>query len=169
VVGIAWQGNPVVKDDRQRSIPLSYFERLAEVPGVQLVSLQKGAGTEQLAKQRRVRIVECGVEENCGTSLRTPLLDEASGPFMDTAALMKSLDLVISCDTAIPHLAGAVAVPVWVAVALVPDWRWLLEREDTPWYPTMRLFRQKRYGDWEDVFRRIALELRRVVLNRERW
>jgi ADP-heptose:LPS heptosyltransferase len=78
---------------------------------------------------------------------------------LDTAAVIKNLDLVLGCDTAIPHLAGALGVPVWVALSISPDWRWLLERQDTPWYPTMRLFRQKRLGDWDEVFQRIASEL----------
>jgi ADP-heptose:LPS heptosyltransferase len=75
---------------------------------------------------------------------------------MDTAAVMTHLDLVVTCDTAVPHLAGALGVPVWVAVPRVHDWRWLRDREDTPWYPTMRLFRQERQGDWAPVFQRIA-------------
>ena len=75
---------------------------------------------------------------------------------MDTAAIMQNLDLVICCDTAVAHLAGAMGVPVWVALAMGPDWRWLLERSDSPWYPTMRLFRQTRQGDWHEVFERIA-------------
>jgi len=150
LVGIAWQGNPVVKDDRQRSIALARFARLAQVPGVQLISLQKGPGMEQL--HSHATVLDLGSR-----------LDEASGPFMDTAAVMMNLDLVISCDTAIPHLAGALGIPVWVAVSLIPDWRWLLEREDSPWYPTMRLFRQTRYADWDDVFERIAEELKAVA------
>ena len=80
---------------------------------------------------------------------------------MDTAAVLKNLDLVISVDTAIAHLAGALGIPVWVALPFVPDWRWLMDREDSPWYPTMRLFRQTRPGQWEDVFQRIAEALQR--------
>jgi Flp pilus assembly protein TadD len=148
-IGIAWQGSPTFRADRQRSIPLEQFARLAQVEGVQLISLQKGPGTDQLqALAGRFPIIDLGTG-----------LDEASGPFMDTAAIMKNLDLVISSDTAVPHLAGALGVRVWVALPLVPDWRWLLLRQDTPWYPTMRLFRQTRSGDWEDVFARIASEL----------
>jgi ADP-heptose:LPS heptosyltransferase len=82
---------------------------------------------------------------------------------MDTAAIMKSLDLVIAVDTSIAHLAGALGVPVWIALPFVPDWRWLMGRDDSPWYPTARLFRQCRPGEWEDVFQRIAIELRRVM------
>ena len=82
---------------------------------------------------------------------------------MDTAAIMLSLDLVVTCDTAIAHLAGALAVPVWVALPFAPDWRWLLDRDDSPWYPTMRLFRQPSFGDWPPVFARMAEELRRAA------
>jgi tetratricopeptide (TPR) repeat protein len=155
LVGITWEGNPTYLGDRQRSIPLSQFAPLARVVGVQLISLQKRSKTK-----RGVRSAECGVESQAlDFALQTPQLDECSGPFMDTAAIMKSLDLVISSDTAIVHLAGALGVPVWVALPLVPDWRWLLEREDSPWYPTVRLFRQKRYGYWPDVFENMVEEL----------
>ena len=82
----------------------------------------------------------------------------------DTAAVMSNLDLVITVDTAVAHLAGALGVPVWVALPLAPDWRWLLDREDSPWYPTMRLFRQAAWGDWEGVFRRMSVELRERVV-----
>jgi hypothetical protein len=84
---------------------------------------------------------------------------------MDTAAIMQNLDLVISSDTAVPHLAGSLGVPVWVVLPLVPDWRWLLMREDSPWYPTMRLFRQTKLGCWEDVFELMADELKRIRRN----
>jgi hypothetical protein len=81
---------------------------------------------------------------------------------MDTAAVMQNLDLVVTSDTSIAHLAGALGVRVWLAVTLMPDWRWLLGREDSPWYPTMRLFRQTRKGDWDGLFERMAGELRRL-------
>jgi hypothetical protein len=123
---------------------------LAAIPGVRLISLQKGAGLEQLADNRQLTMDEFS-------------LDEAAGPFMDTAAIMHHLDLVICSDSAVAHLAGALAIPVWLPLPLVPDWRWLLEREDCPWYPTMRLFRQKRPGAWEDVFEDVAAELKRLV------
>jgi ADP-heptose:LPS heptosyltransferase len=90
-------------------------------------------------------------------------LDETSGPLMDTAAIMKGLDLVITSDTVIPHLAGALGIPVWVALPKVPDWRWLLERDDSPWYPATRLFRQSRDGDWTEVFDRVAQALKETV------
>jgi tetratricopeptide (TPR) repeat protein len=147
-VGITWQGSPSFRFDRYRSIRLLEFAPLAAVPGVTLVSLQKGYGSEQVASLAgRFEVVDLG-----------PRLDE-SGAFLDTAAVMKNLDLVISADTAIPHLAGALGVPVWLATPLAPDWRWLLSRDDSPWYPTMRLFRQSARGEWGSVFRRMAAAL----------
>ena len=85
---------------------------------------------------------------------------------MDTAAVVKNLDLVVSADTAVAHLAGALGVPVWLALPFAPDWRWLLQREDSPWYPHHRLFRQRRRGDWDEVFQRIEAELRSLVASR---
>jgi tetratricopeptide (TPR) repeat protein len=150
-VGIAWQGNPQFRFDRLRSIPLAQFAPLARVPGVHLLSLQKGAGRDQLpVLPARFPVTDLGGQ-----------LDETTGAFLDTAAVMKNLDLVITSDTAAAHLAGALGVPVWVALHHVPDWRWLLDREDSPWYPTMRLFRQTQSGQWEDVFERIAAALQR--------
>ncbi|HJT77893.1 MAG TPA: tetratricopeptide repeat protein, partial [Gemmataceae bacterium] len=147
-VGIAWQGSTQYRGDRWRSMPLARFAPVAAVPGVTLVSLQKGFGSEQL------RDVPFPVLDLAAR------LDEKAGPFMDTAAVMQCLDLVITSDTAIVHLAGALGVPVWVALPFVPDWRWLLGRDDSPWYPTMRLFRQTKPGDWDEVFGRIAAALR---------
>jgi tetratricopeptide (TPR) repeat protein len=158
-IGIAWQGNLANATDRQRSIPLKFFERLAQVGGVQVVSLQKGPGADQLR----------AIMELAPPSSQFPILelgatlDEDSGPFMDTAAIMINLDLVVSMDTSVAHLAGALGVPVWVALTMAPDWRWLLNREDSPWYPTLRLFRQRRFGDWDDVFERMAGELKALV------
>ena len=87
---------------------------------------------------------------------------------MDTAAVVQHLDLVITPDTSLAHLAGALGVPVWVAIPFAADWRWLLDREDTPWYPTMRLFRQRRWGDWDDVFSRMAQELPRMLTDKRK-
>ena len=148
-VGIAWQGSPEQRGDRERSIRLAEFEPLAWVPGVRLVSLQKGPGIEQIGPaRRRFEVIDF-----------TARLDESAGPFMDTAAIMAGLDLVVSCDSAVCHLAGAMGVPVWVAASVSPDWRWLLNRNDSPWYPTMRLFRQSRLGRWSDVFENMAAAL----------
>ncbi len=140
--GIFWKGTT---SDPARIIPLSCFESLAGLPGLQLVSLQKGAGVEQLQDLAgRLPITELGSRLN---------------DFMDTAAVLKNLDLVVTCDTALAHLAGAMGVPVWVALPFVPDWRWLLVRSDSPWYPTMRLFRQKKLGGWAGVFDEIKIAL----------
>lgn len=145
LIGLAWQGNPEWIGDRRRSIPLEKFEPLTSVPGVRLVSLQKGNGIEQIAAARQ----------------RFPIIDlgeslDAAGAFLDTAAVMKSLDLVISIDSAVIHLAGALGVPAWLASQFAPDWRWQRGREDSPWYPSVRLFRQQSFGDWDDVIQRMA-------------
>ncbi len=148
-VGIAWKGSSANRADHWRSIPLAQFEPLAKKPGVELVSLQKGPGSEQVREVAgRFAVRDLGDR-----------LDAEAGPFMDTAAIMKNLDLVITCDTVLAHLAGALGVPVWIALHAVPDWRWLLDREDSPWYPTARLFRQTRLGEWEEVFQRMARAL----------
>jgi hypothetical protein len=118
--------------------------------GVTLISLQKGPGTEQLQQlPERFPIIDLEVNR-----------DEKAGTFMDTAAIMKVLDLVITSDTAVAHLAGALGVPVWLVLPFAADWRWLIGREDSPWYPAMRLFRQRRSGNWQKVFARIAVELK---------
>jgi len=148
-IGIVWQGNPTFRGDKTRSIPLAQFAPVANVPTVQLIGLQQGAGTEQIPKVRELFSV---------TQLGSGI-DEA-GAFIDTAAIMMNLDLVITSDTAIAHLAGGLGVPVWLALRFIPEWRWFLDRSDSPWYPTMRLFRQKKAGNWAGVFKemREALE-----------
>jgi hypothetical protein len=146
-VGIAWQGFSGRFEDRGRSIPLTAFVPLAQ-PGVRLISLQKGEGEAQIA--------------SAGFAIETfPKLDDGPDAFLDTAAMMTALDLIVTSDTSIAHLAGALGIPVWVALRLVPDWRWLLERSDSPWYPTMRLFRQSTDGDWAPVFAAMAQALPR--------
>jgi hypothetical protein len=147
-IGIVWQGSPGYQADRWRSMPLAQFAPLAKLPGVRLISLQKGVGSDQVAA------VDFPVLD------LSDRLDEAAGPFMDTAAVMRNLDLVVTADSAIGHLAGALGVPVWVALQFSPYWPWLLEREDTPWYPTMRLFRQTTFDGWPDVFERMARGVR---------
>jgi tetratricopeptide (TPR) repeat protein len=143
-VGIAWQGSALsVKEGR--SIPLGAFAPLQVVPGVRLISLQLGAASEQIAALAP------------GLAIETLGPDFDSGPqaFLDTAAVIENLDLVITCDSAIAHLCGVLNKPVWVALKHTPDWRWLLGRSDSPWYPSMRLFRQPEPGDWGSVFRQI--------------
>ncbi|MGD9719927.1 MAG: tetratricopeptide repeat protein [Pirellulales bacterium] len=148
-VGICWQGNPGFSADRFRSIPLAAFEALARVPGVSLISLQKGAGTDQIDDAAaRFELVD----------LR-PEYDVEDGAFLNAAAIIRNLDLVVSADTAIAHLAGALGVPVWLALAARSDWRWLHERSDSPWYPSARVFRQTRLMDWTELFERMAREL----------
>ncbi len=90
-------------------------------------------------------------------------LDLASAPFEETAALISQLDLVVTCDTSIGHLAGALGMPVWLALPHVPDWRWMLGLDDTPWYPSTRLVRQRIAGDWEGVFQEMAVQLRQLA------
>ena len=125
------------------------FAPLAALPGVQLISLQKRTGAEQLAGDANpFSVTDLGSD-----------FDRVSGAFMDTAAVMQHLDLVVSVDTAVAHCAGALGVPVWVALPFVPHPTWMLQRDDSPWYPTMRLFRQKHWGDWDEVFGRIAKAL----------
>jgi ADP-heptose:LPS heptosyltransferase len=154
-IGINWRGRPGKGSYRQRDIPLDCFARLARLPGVQLISLQQGAGREELAAAgQRLQIVDLGDD-----------VDTLSGPFMDTAAIMMNLDLIITSDTSIPHLAGALGRPVWLALPFTPDWRWLLGRSDSPWYPTMRLFRQPRPGHWNRLFDEINAALCKRLSN----
>jgi len=148
-IGIAWQGNPDPEADRARSMPLAELAPLAGVAGVRLISLQRGAGEEQLSLlPQSMRVETLGADFDAGPDA-----------FIDTAAVIPCLDLVVTCDTSIAHLAGALAAPVWVALKIDAEWRWLTGRADSPWYPTMRLFRQSRRGVWRDVFEAMALEV----------
>lgn len=140
-IGIAWAGSSNHTNEHNRSCKLSEFSSLASLPGVSLYSLQKGPGAEQADEPPPgMKLIRVDKE-----------LDQ-SARFVDTAALMANLDLVISIDTSIVHLAGALGRPVWTLLCANPDWRWLQDRNDTPWYPTMRLFRQTEPGDWQAVF-----------------
>ncbi len=144
-IGICWQGSKALID-AGRSFPLAKFAPLSALPGVRLISLHKGEGEDQLQ------------DMPAGMKVETLGADFDSGPdaFADTAAAMQSMDLIISSDTAVAHVAGALACKTWVALKYVPDWRWLVDRDDSPWYPTTRLFRQNSLGDWDDVFARIS-------------
>ncbi|MGD9719926.1 MAG: tetratricopeptide repeat protein [Pirellulales bacterium] len=151
-VGISWQGAPTNRRDAQRSVPLAAFAPLAEVPGVRLVSLQRRDGTEQLdALGGRFEVVRSDDDSPADEQL------------LNVAAAMKNLDLVITIDSAVAHLAGGLGVPVWVALPAQADWRWRTHGDQTPWYSTMRLFRQSRPGDWADVFLRLAAALDNFV------
>ncbi len=147
-VGLAWAGNPDNTADWRRSLPLGSLRALADVPGVQLVSLQR-----PLPDVDRAVFGELGLVD----------LSDRLTDFGETAALIGSVDLVISVDSAVAHLAGAVGVPVWTLIYEPADWRWLTRREDSPWYPTMRLFRQKKAGEWDDVIARLVEALRRYI------
>lgn len=148
-VGLGWQGNPQYRADRWRSIPLARMEAILRVPGVELVSLQKSPGTEQLARlPPAIAPVDLGAR-----------LDLGPDAFVDTAAVLAHLDLVITSDTSLPHLAGALGREVWLLLPAVPDWRWGEAGETSTWYPRTRLFRQRRPGDWDEVVARVATEL----------
>jgi hypothetical protein len=166
-VGVVWQGNPRFGWDHFRSFPLAALAPLAAVAGVRLVSLQKGPGVEQLRADvgKTPALGQRSLGSPSGLSFpQGAVLDlgdelDADGAFLDTAAVMLNLDLVVTADTAAAHLAGALSVPVWVAVAAVADWRWGVGHQTTPWYPTMRLFRQQRLYDWAGLFQAMAEEL----------
>jgi tetratricopeptide (TPR) repeat protein/glycosyltransferase involved in cell wall biosynthesis len=147
-IGIVWAGSSEHLKDFMRSTDLSYFLKLLDIPGIIFYSLQKELSAGDLTLLNQIPV----------TDLSDNLKD-----FADTAAVIAQLDLVISVDTAVAHLAGALGKPVWILLSLVPDWRWMLEREDSPWYPTARLFRQQKPGDWEGVFDRLKTALQHMV------
>jgi hypothetical protein len=144
-VGLAWAGNPRYKADRNRSIKLATLLPLLRIPGINWISLQKGPATEQLS----------------GLAGNVFVWDGASrdADLADTAALLATLDLVITSDTCIAHLAGAMARPVWILLPHLSDWRWMQQIETTPWYPTARLLRQPHPGDWPAVVQRAIDDL----------
>ncbi len=146
-VGLVWAGGKLTSTDKKRSIRLSQFEPLLKVAGIQVVSLQKGEEAGQL------------------TELGWDLLDvmDRCEDFMDTAALVAGLDLVISVDTSVAHLAGAMGRPVWLLSRIESEWRWMLDREDSPWYPGMKIFRQKERENWDAVIARVVEELARLA------
>jgi Flp pilus assembly protein TadD len=141
-VGLIWAGNLRFRLDRTRSLQLDQLAILGRAAGIKFYSLQKGPPGEQAKKPPSgMQLINIGPELN---------------DFSDTAAVMSSMDLILSTDTSVAHLAGALGLPVWVMLQFMPDWRWLLEREDSPWYPTMRLFRQTTWGNWADVVERVG-------------
>ncbi|MFN0160447.1 MAG: tetratricopeptide repeat protein [Burkholderiales bacterium] len=144
-VGLAWSGNAANPRDADRSIPLADFARIL-VPGATYVSLQR----ELRASDRAALAAQAGLTHH----------GEALADFGDTAALIESVDLVVSVDTAVAHLAGALGKPVWILISRVPDWRWQLDRDDSPWYPGARLFRQCAFGgDWSELIERVRVAL----------
>jgi ADP-heptose:LPS heptosyltransferase len=145
-VGLVWAGRSTNKKDALRSIAFSQLAPLRNIANVTFFSLQKGKAAGQCANVRP------GME----------LIDLTGGlnDFADTAAMVSHLDLVIAVDTAVAHLAGALGKQVWTLIPSGPDWRWMLDREDSPWYPTMRLFRQSKAGDWDHVIERVGIALK---------
>jgi tetratricopeptide (TPR) repeat protein len=146
-IAIAWQGIETVRGLEGKSFPLAALAGIAALADVRLISVQKGDGAGQPAHLPP------------GMTVESYVFDEGSDAFLDTAAMMQACDLVITADTAPAHLAGALGVPAWIALKHVPDWRWFLGRDDSPWYPGLRLFRQPKMCDWGSVFDRMANEL----------
>jgi hypothetical protein len=145
-IGIAWAGNPRYKGDRNRSMRLDTLTPLFQIPGMDWISLQKGDPALQLSK--------------LPPSIRIHDACSRDRDLADTAAVIATLDLVITTDTCIAHLAGAMAKPVWILLAHLADWRWMQTRCTTPWYPAARLFRQPAPGDWPSVLQSVIVELR---------
>lgn len=148
-VAFAWAGRPTHSDDRMRSCPPDHFAGLFDLPGIQFYSLQVGERAEEIAPYLDLPNVSA--------------MTEKPADFADTMAVIDRMDLVISVDTSIVHLAGAYGKPVWTLLAFGGEWRWLLDREDSPWYPTMRLFRQASPGDWGAVFEKVRRALQAIL------
>jgi Flp pilus assembly protein TadD len=147
-VGLAWAGSLAHANDRKRSMTLSTLAPLAEIDNLHFISLQKGPGAVEASNP----------PGPMNLTDWTPELND----FADTAALIANLDLIITIDSAVAHLAGAMGKPVWLLLPFLPDWRWMMHREDSPWYPTMRLFRQPAPGDWETPVRKVGDALREL-------
>jgi Flp pilus assembly protein TadD len=148
-IGLVWAGRPENKVDRKRSMRLDQFAPLSAIRNARFFSLQKGPSASQ------ARRPPAGME----------LIDYTNdlGDFTDTAAMIANLDLVVTVDTSIAHLTGALGRPAWVLLPRSPDWRWMLHRDDSPWYPALRLFRQKMRGDWEEAMNRVKVELGEAI------
>jgi tetratricopeptide (TPR) repeat protein len=155
-VGLVWQGNRDHQADKFRSYSLSVYDLISKIDDIQFISLQQGTGSEQVTQWKGMRPL---IELPEGT-------DQSSGAFMDTAAIVDQLDLVITSDTSMAHLCGALGKPAWVLLNKMPDWRWLLDRDDSPWYRSLRLVRQNVQGDWATVGARVAEALKKFVCAR---
>jgi ADP-heptose:LPS heptosyltransferase len=147
-VGITWAGSKTHKLDRKRSLPAELLAPLGKIPGVRFISLQKDRKEEATSKLSGLSLTDWTAE----------LYDLAN-----TAALIANLDLVISVDTAVAHLAGAMGKTIWVLLPEVPDWRWMMDRDDSPWYPTMTLFRRGKKESWAEPIRRVVEALTRAA------
>jgi len=147
-VGLAWTGNPNIIRRQKRHVALEKLLPLLHLEGIDFFSLQVDHGREQIRQlPETARLNDCG---------------EHITDFADTAAFISELDLIITVDTAVAHLAGALGRPVWTLLPFVPDWRWGLSGDTTPWYPTMRLFRQSKAGDWPEVIARVTTALKEM-------
>lgn len=152
-VGLVWRGNPDHQEDRQRSIPIATLAPLAAVPGIHWVNLTLGATPAEWTQVP-------------GLAAMTDWMGQVTD-FADTAALMEGLDLIIGVDTSVIHLAAAMDKPTWLLNRIDSDWRWGLAGESTPWYPSLRIFRQERLGSWEGVVARVAAALSRLLQENE--
>jgi tetratricopeptide (TPR) repeat protein len=151
-VGLVWSGSATHSNDPNRSCPTEKLKLLGDIPGVRYFSLLRGPDASQLEQLKN----DLPIEE----------LGSQFANFDDTAAAVMNVDLLITVDTSVAHLAGALAKPVWLLLPVCPDWRWLTERDDSPWYPTVRLIRQQRYQDWDGVFEAVTSRLRALVATR---
>jgi hypothetical protein len=148
-IGLTWSGGHAIGMYRQRAIPFELFSRLNGLKNLSIYSLQIGNELNETERAKHnIHLVD---------------LTDRIHDFSDTAGLIENLDLVISVDTAVAHLAGALGKPVWTLLPFVPDWRWMLKRQDSPWYPTMRLFRQTAQGDWETIISMVCDELKNEI------
>ena len=148
-VGLVWSGSGLHGNDHNRSSVLRNFLPLTKIKGVKLYALQKGLAAREV--------------KELAPEMRVINLGEEFEDFADTAGAIENMDLVISVDTCVLHLAGAMGKAVWALIPFEPEWRWMLDRKDSPWYPTMRLFRQKKRGDWDELFARVAEQLQILV------
>ena len=149
-IGICWQG-ATLQSAVGKSFPLSLFEDISKLPNVELISLHKGEGEKQI-KNINFDLTTLGSD-----------FDAGGNSFIDTAAVMINCDLIISCDTSTTHLAGALGCPTWVVLQKIPEWRWMLDRTDSPWYPNMTLYRQEEFGDWKYVFEIMKKDLAKLI------
>jgi hypothetical protein len=156
-VGISWHGGRDTETRRRRSIPLELWEPIFKVPGVRFVNLQYGAAAADAAEARR----RFGISLDDGTDC-DPLLD-----LDGFVAKIAAVDLVLSVDNSTVHLAAAIGTPVWTLLPFAPDWRWMLEAETTPWYPTMRLLRCRAVDSWTELLRRAARRLTSATISRD--
>lgn len=157
-IGICWQGNAnystqfLRKTVAAKSMPVRSFEPLCAIQGITLYSLQKINGTEQLKELDHLSIKTFNAD-----------FDEKNGRFMDSAAVIKNLDLVITIDTSIGHFAAALGTPTWIMLPNPADWRWMINKNDTPWYPNVRLFTQQKTGDWDSVVNQVVEALKKEI------